>query len=277
VFLFTTVETQAGSKMSVAALRRFSRIGAPRFVSGMRASSLASSISRPATLRTVAAGARTFSATAGRFGSGTTDIALSQKVQEELKFEQENLAEPDATPDFLKAFLEQGVWSIEDARGNDEVTLTRKFGDENIRAMFSIADVLVDDDFEQENEGEEEDSSFVHPIRTSVSITKSTGPGALNIDLSCQDGQFTVENISFYDDAKVGTDLTAESDWKRRGLYIGPTFDTLDVGLQSEFEKYLQERGINETVASFIPEYSAYKEQQEYVKWLGKVKTFVDL
>jgi complement component 1 Q subcomponent-binding protein len=80
--------------------------------------------------------------------------------------------------------------------------------------------------------------------------------------LSCQDGQFTVENISFYDDAKVGTDLTAESDWKRRGLYIGPTFDTLDVGLQDEFEKYLQERGINETVASFIPEYSAYKEQQ---------------
>ena len=76
------------------------------------------------------------------------DIALSQKLQEELKYEQENLPEPDATPDFLKSFLEQGVWSvrfcllffiirkfesplqIEDVRGNDEVTLTRKFGDE---------------------------------------------------------------------------------------------------------------------------------------------------
>ena len=31
-----------------------------------------------------------------------------------------------------------------------------------------------------------------------------------------------IENISFYDDAKLGTDLTAEADWKRRGLYIGP-------------------------------------------------------
>jgi complement component 1 Q subcomponent-binding protein len=80
--------------------------------------------------------------------------------------------------------------------------------------------------------------------------------------MSCHDGQFIIENISFYDDAKVGTELTAEFDWKRRGLYIGPTFDTLDVGLQEEFEKYLQERGINETVAAFIPEYSAYKEQQ---------------
>ena len=38
----------------------------------------------------------------------------------------------------------------------------------------------------------------------------------------CQEGQFVIENISFYDDAKLGTDLTAEADWKRRGLYVGP-------------------------------------------------------
>jgi len=42
----------------------------------------------------------------------SADIALSQKLQEELKFEQESLPEPDATPDFLKTFLEQGVWSV---------------------------------------------------------------------------------------------------------------------------------------------------------------------
>jgi len=264
--------------MSASAFRSFSRIGAARLVAGMRVSSLASSIARPAMLRAVTTGgARAFSATPGRFGSGTTDIALSQKLQEELKFEQESLPQADATPDFLKAFLEQGVWSIHDVRGNDEVILTRKFGDDNIRVMFSIADVLTDEDFDPEEESEEEQSTFTHPIRTSLSITKSTGPGALNVDLSCQDGQFIVENISFYDDAVVGTELTPDADWKRRGLYIGPTFDTLDVSLQGEFEKFLQERGINETVAAFIPEYCEYKEQQEYVKWLGKVKTFVDL
>lgn len=51
----------------------------------------------------------------------------------------------------------------------------------------------------------------------------------------------------------------------------------MDVGVQDEFEKFLQERGVNESVAAFIPEYAAYKEQQEYVKWLSKVKSFVDL
>jgi complement component 1 Q subcomponent-binding protein len=47
-------------------------------------------------------------------------------------------------------------------------------------------------------------------------------PGALSIDAVCQEGTFVVENVSFYNDAKIATDLTAEADWKRRGLYIGP-------------------------------------------------------
>jgi len=91
------------------------------------------------------AGTRAFSVTAGRFGSGTSefsfsrvfttfkyesglltdgsfpvaDISLSQKLQEELKYEQEAVVEAaaasESTPEFLKAFLEQGVWSVSDA------------------------------------------------------------------------------------------------------------------------------------------------------------------
>lgn len=39
-------------------------------------------------------------------------------------------------------------------------------------------------------------------------------------------------------------------------------FDTLDVGVQEEFEKFLQERGVNESLALFIPEYAESKEQK---------------
>lgn len=77
-----------------------------------------------------------------------------------------------------------------------------------------------------------------------------------------QDGQFIVDNISFYEDAKIGTELTAEADWKRRGLYIGPQFDTLDVAVQDEFENFLRERGVNEAVAQFIPQFAEFKEQK---------------
>ena len=95
-----------------------------------------------------------------------------------------------------------------------------------------------------------------------LTITQDNAKGSLNIDTMCQEGAFLVDNISFYPDAKLGTELTAEADWKRRGLYIGPQFDTLDVSVQEEFEKWLNERGVNENLAMFIPEYMEHKEQK---------------
>ena len=78
----------------------------------------------------------------------------------------------------------------------------------------------------------------------------------------CQEGAFIIENISFYDDTKVGTELTAEADWKRRGLYIGPSFEQLDPNVQEEFEKFLDERGVGESLSMFIPDYAEHKEQK---------------
>jgi len=227
----------------------------------------------------VQGGIRAFSATARTFGTSATDVALSQKLQSEVQYEKQSAADIPATPDFLKAFEEQRLWKIEDVPGQDEITLSRKFGNESIRLIFSIADIQEDDsNFEnpEESEGAEEGIQG-YPIRVSVAVTKANGPGALNIDMVTQEGQFMIDNISFYSDSKIGTDLTAEADWKRRGLYIGPQFDTLDAGVQEEFEKLLQERGINESLALFIPEYAEYKEQKEYVRWLSNVKEFVDL
>jgi len=220
---------------------------------------------------------RWFSASTRVLGDGANDLALSQKLGEELQFEKE--ASKDATePDFLRAFKAQGIWQVEDSVGNDEVTLTRQFGNETVRLMFSIADLQQEPEQEEfEQEEDEEPASQISPIRCSISVTKSNGPGALTIDAMCQEGTFIVDNISFYADGKIGTELTAEADWKRRGLYIGPQFDTLDVGVQEEFEKFLQERGVNESLALFIPEYAESKEQKEYIKWLDGVKSFVDL
>lgn len=84
---------------------------------------------------------------------------------------------------------------IEDAPGNDEVTLSRKFGNEtyvclvigiwaivdyfviSIRLMFSIADIQAEQeaDFEELEEGEEaseDQPAHSYPIRCSFAITK---------------------------------------------------------------------------------------------------------
>jgi Mitochondrial glycoprotein len=68
----------------------------------------------------------------------------------------------------------------------------------------------------------------IHTLPTSIrpSLTcnfdQPSVPGALSVDAVCQEGVFVVENVSYYNDAKLATDLTPEADWKRRGLYIGP-------------------------------------------------------
>ncbi|KAH7887096.1 mitochondrial glycoprotein [Phlebopus sp. FC_14] len=223
---------------------------------------------------------RAFSVSSARFSAGSSDVLFSQKLAEELKYEKEGLVE-EGEPEFLKSFKQQGLWSIEDVVGNDEVVLTRKFDNESIRVMFSIADIqnAEENEFEEQDEDEHEESSesiHSYPTRVSFAITKDNAKGSINVDTMCQEGAFIVDNISFYPDAQLGTELTADADWKRRGLYIGPQFDTLDVSVQEEFEKFLQERGINENLAMFIPEYSEFKEQKEYVRWLDNVKNFVD-
>jgi complement component 1 Q subcomponent-binding protein len=213
-------------------------------------------------------------------GDGSTDLALSQRLAEELKYEQEASTGTEE-PEFLTAFKKHGVWEVQTVEGSDEVTLTRKFGNESIRVMFSISDLQNDIEPEEFEDAEVEESDAdvprSYPVRCSISITKDAGAGALTFDAMVQEGLFVIENVSFYADAKLGTEMTAEADWKRRGLYIGPQFETLDVGVQEEIIRYLQERGINDDLALFIPELTEYKEQKEYVKWLGKVKGFVDV
>ena len=59
---------------------------------------------------------------------------------EELTYERE--ASSEGVPDFIKEFTSQGVWSINDSAGADEVSLVRQFGTETVRLMFSIADLV---------------------------------------------------------------------------------------------------------------------------------------
>ncbi|KAI8883383.1 mitochondrial glycoprotein [Backusella circina FSU 941] len=246
-------------------------------------------ISRPAFAKTFSAApvrhmpsmaltaTRAFSAGLPRFGSGAVDADLSHKLSEELQYEQSS--EEGGQPEFIKEFLDTNSFKLEDKAGVDEVTLTRTFGNEKIRVLFSISDInsAAADDFLHEDdmvgeEGEEDATSF--PVRASVTIEKD-GQGAVTIDTVAQDGEIAVESVMYYKDGKLADDQSAEADWQRRGLYIGPQFAELDQNLQELFEKYLDERGVNSGLANFLPDYVEYKEQKEYIQWLQNMKGFI--
>ncbi|EMD32321.1 hypothetical protein CERSUDRAFT_119020 [Gelatoporia subvermispora B] len=249
----------------------------------LRQTSLASSralavrsVARAGVCPSFAVARRTFAVSAPKLGEGSSDVTLAQKLSEELKYEQE--AAKPGEPEFVKAFREQGIWTLKDTPESDEITLERKFGNETIRVMFSTTDIQSqeENEYEEEEEVPEEETPNSYNVRCSITITKENAHGALSIDGMTADGQFILDGISYYSDSKTGTELTADADFKRRGMYIGPQFETLDVAVQEEFEKFLAERGINESLAFFIPDFAEYKEQKEYVNWLGSVKKFIE-
>lgn len=113
------------------------------------------------------------------------------------------------------------------------------------------------------------------PCRLNIVVEKP-GKGALNIEALAQDGAIVVENLFYYKDAKLAHSSNAEAVHAAQDAYPGPPFGSLDEDLQILMERYLEERGITQALAVFVPDYMDVKEQREYLAWLNNVKAFVD-
>jgi len=223
-----------------------------------------------------------------------TDKNLLTAIESEIKHEEE---QGDEVPDYITEYLKSSPFDITNKAGSDEITLTRKFGNEDIKIVFSVSDINSADDEEEldmeddledngqqgkeslsasgEDEEEGDDlESLTFPVRCLITITKPNA-GSISIDAVAQDGAFIVESISNIKDAALAAASTAEADWEKRGLYSGPPFAELDENLQVEFEKYLEERQIDGDLANFVPNYVFHKDQVEYTHWLKDLKAFV--
>ncbi|KAJ6162506.1 hypothetical protein N7485_010736 [Penicillium canescens] len=219
------------------------------------------------------------------------DIDLLAKLQDELKHEKSSdIPEFEEQQENIDAIIKNGEWTVKDVEGEQEVILSKKFGNETIRVSFTVADIqniseqdefddaaLSDElDFQNQNQGAEEleqpEPSF--PARVNVTIEKASN-GALLIQTVVQDGVFQIEEVSHFAKAELAQAQTAEKDWARQSLYAGPPFENLDEDLQGLWERYLEERGLNAEFANMVPDYISVKEQKEYLRWLDAVKNFI--
>lgn len=127
--------------------------------------------------------AASFSTSIARFGSGTSDVELASRLQQEISYEKETAnsqthsevaSGQGAEPDFLRDFKSMGIWSINDVNGSDEISLEREFGNEKIRVLFSIGDIDagMEEEFESEEGGQGEDNEPALPVRVAVTIAK---------------------------------------------------------------------------------------------------------
>ena len=126
-------------------------------------------------------------------------------------------------------------------------------------------DEFADDESPSGEEGAEEPS---FPTRINVIIQKP-GKGCMRVETIAEDGMIQIDNVSYYQNAELADAQTADLDWSRRNIYAGPPFGNLDEDLQVLLERYLDERGINTSLALFAPDYVDFKEQREYLRWLS--------
>jgi complement component 1 Q subcomponent-binding protein, mitochondrial len=128
-------------------------------------------------------------------------------------------------------------------------------------------DSIAPADREGEEIDDEADVSPSFPAQLTISITKP-GDKAIEIRGSAQDGAIEIDSVAYFPKASLLDAQNPKDAAEARSLYAGPTVSELDPELQEMLQHYLEERGIDEELANFLPEYVDYKEQNEYVKWL---------
>ncbi|KAM3070029.1 Mitochondrial acidic protein mam33 [Clarireedia jacksonii] len=227
-----------------------------------------------------------------------SDAELVEKIANEIEMEEEMKAENEV-PTSVKDYLDNCPFEIIDTPGQEEVVLTRTFGDEKIHISFSIADInsldpesdfqdpaMSDEgdldapasqnnpsDVEDIAPGEEGEQSF--PARVNIIIEKPNR-GALAVETVADEGNIVIDNVYYYSDASFAYAKTPEKAHQRQDLYVGPPFGNLDEDLQVLLERYLDERGVNQALAIFVPDYIDLKEQREYMRWLHNLKGFIE-
>ena len=144
-----------------------------------------------------------------------------------------------------------------------------KGGNINVASEDRVApadrDELADDESPSGEEGAVEPS---FPTRIYVTIEKP-GKGCMRVETIAEDGMIQIDNVYYYQNAELADAQTADLDWSRRNIYAGPPFGNLDEDLQVLLERYLSERGIDTSLALFVPDYVDFKEQKEYLSWLS--------
>lgn len=120
---------------------------------------LSTKAARPALFKPVTVQAAWRTASAPRLASAFhTSIpryevqdALVVKLENELNLE-DDVGEPESYSENIKDYLENSPYEVKDVAGQEEVVLTRKYNNENIRVTFTIADInepqITDEDIE---------------------------------------------------------------------------------------------------------------------------------
>lgn len=241
----------------------FARLTGTTRVYGARA---ISALERTATTRVISS-TRGFASDAGKGGRTLSEALLEERAHESAAYEPSATASGGPPEPF----------ALCETDGDAEVTLTRSFGEnEEITVTFIAQEEPYDDDMLDEDEFEEEPlddeldlDEEEEGIAINFNVVVSKKDGLSHLDFDC------VTDGEIIEIRHVGYEAFDEDNPIIGTAYSGPNFEDLEETVQDKFHDYLEERGINADLASYIVEAHVDKEQREYTNWLEKVSRFV--
>ncbi|EME40235.1 hypothetical protein DOTSEDRAFT_74889 [Dothistroma septosporum NZE10] len=208
---------------------------------------------------------------------GKQDVYLSRKYDDEIITVQFSIADFNQemmdSEEMDSALGDEEDMDVQSGGANTKGSINQG-GTANKNFKVAPEDSIAPADREELRD-EEDESGPAFPVDVNV-LVQRPGKGALKFSLVASDGDFMIQNlVQLPKDIKAASaqDLLKEA---HSEFYYGPPFQQLDEDLQGLLESYLNARGVTSSLAIFIPDYVDVKEQKEYLRWLGRVKDFLE-
>ncbi|KAH7434566.1 hypothetical protein KP509_06G023100 [Ceratopteris richardii] len=184
-----------------------------------------------------------------------------QHIVDILKREIEHEKQTDAVSE-REATDPPKPFTIKDTEGVQEVFLYRSYNNEDI----TVACLFQVQPYPEENEdGDESEGAPSQVVQMTVKISKGGDDPYLEIRCLTYGEEPVIEHVAYKEVATGVKDLP----------YEGPQFEDLDDAVKKGFLKYLEARGIDAKLGSYILTYMYHKEQREYSRWLKNVEAFL--
>ncbi|XP_065867241.1 uncharacterized protein At2g39795, mitochondrial-like [Euphorbia lathyris] len=152
-------------------------------------------------------------------------------------------------------------FKIDDRPGEQWITMKRKFANsEEIKLEVTMFDGSV-------------------PSPQASDVTKNNDILHLTfiVDISKGDCESLEIMCSGWPDSlEIKKLFIRRSDKMPAQVYDGPDFNELDDELQESLYEFLEERGVDDEMAAFLHQYMKNKERNEYIRWMGTVKSYIE-
>ncbi|KAJ7624871.1 mitochondrial glycoprotein [Roridomyces roridus] len=219
------------------------------------------------------------------------DLSLGELLIQEGEIERakSNAEQPVA----VDRLVRDGGWKLENVPGKASVLLTRKYQNEIIRVNFHMAEIdpfEPDDSSDEEDEDEDkkgaagdaggedsdsDDDNWSEPVECTISIARPNRGALLFECFALPSNKLDVLKISYIKDEKLVQQDSGEAERQIREAGVGPEYDSLPKRIKQEFNTYLGERGIDDTLAHAVTDFLKYKALNEAQGWFDAVGRFV--